>query len=125
MACAHICNDAEHRESYFGDPTEIALLVSAEKYMRQFSDVLPDRERKQTIEFTSERKMMTVLTDVQYTKGAPEKIIRLCNRILIHGGIKKFDKNMKQKMKENLKQKTNLQLKHWLLKTVKSQFLSN
>ena len=100
MACAYICNDAEHKETYFGDPTEIALIVAAEKYMKQFSDVLPIRNRKQTIEFTSERKMMSVLTDIQYTKGAPEKIIKLCNKVLVHGTVKNFDQKMKQKMIE-------------------------
>lgn len=100
MSCAYVCNDAEHKEKYFGDPTEIALIVAAEKYMKQFSEILPSRERKATREFSSERRMMSVLTkdDVQYTKGAPEKIIPLCNHILIHGEIKKFDNRLKNKM---------------------------
>ncbi len=103
VECAFICNDSEHRKNYSGDPTEIALLVMAEKYMKQFSTILPNHHRKKTIEFTSERKMMTVLSDKQYTKGAPEKMISSCDRILVKGQVKTFTKEMKQTMLDNSK----------------------
>jgi len=96
LSCAYVCNDAEHMETYTGDPTEIALIIAGEKYMKQFSDVLPSRVRKKTKEFTSERKMMTVVSDLQYTKGAPEKIINRCSFILVKGRIEKFTKSMKK-----------------------------
>ena len=39
IECAYICNDSEHRKAYSGDPTEIALLVASEKYMKQFDKI--------------------------------------------------------------------------------------
>jgi Ca2+-transporting ATPase len=98
LSCAYVCNDAEHMETYTGDPTEVALIIAGEKYMKQFSDVLPSRVRKKTKEFTSERKMMTVVSDLQYTKGAPEKIINRCTTVLVKGRIKTFTKSMKKDM---------------------------
>ncbi len=72
----YVCNNAtDQKNSFLGDPTEIALLVSAKK--AGFDEKF---ERVFEIPFSSERKMMSVVVKVGknymlYTKGAPEVIL--------------------------------------------------
>jgi Ca2+-transporting ATPase len=84
------CNNAEHApedadEEFYGDPTESALLVSAEK--ASFKD---KPERKREIPFSSERKRMTVINENKeaYMKGAPEIVLERCDRILKDGEVR-------------------------------------
>ncbi len=75
-----LCNDATEQS---GDPTEIALIRSAKKY--GLEDVREREKRLNEIPFESERKMMSVVYDVQgkkmFTKGAVEEILKQCNKI--------------------------------------------
>ncbi|MFT4890560.1 MAG: Ca2+-transporting ATPase [Halobacteriales archaeon] len=89
LTCGTVCNNAERASEdedreFFGDPTEIALKVSAEK-----GAVDPDVERVHEIPFTSERKRMTVVTDdgTAYMKGAPEVVLERCDRVLRDGDV--------------------------------------
>ncbi len=71
-----VCNNAiDQKDGYLGDPTEIALLVSAKKV--GFAKQL---ERIFEIPFSSERKMMSVVVHdgknyMLYAKGAPEVVL--------------------------------------------------
>ncbi|WP_136686671.1 cation-translocating P-type ATPase [Halorhabdus amylolytica] len=83
LRCGTVSNNAERAspeedEAFFGDPTEIALKVSAEK-----AGVEPDVERVHEIPFSSARKRMTVVTadGMAYMKGAPEVVLERCDRI--------------------------------------------
>jgi P-type Ca2+ transporter type 2C len=75
-------NDATlTKESFLGDPTEVALLVSAAK-----AGITPQYERIAEVPFSSERKMMSVVlkkgdTYVVFTKGAPEMLINHCSYV--------------------------------------------
>lgn len=82
-------------ESYefLGNPTECSLLVCADK-----NDVNYLHLRKKYSEaaseynFTSARKMMSTAYETDkgyrlYTKGSPEKVLSICNRILYKGAI--------------------------------------
>jgi len=87
LACGTICNNAERAppdedREFFGDPTEIALKVSAEK-----AGVDPDVGRVREIPFSSERKRMTVVDDdgVAYMKGAPEVVLERSAYVLEDG----------------------------------------
>jgi len=91
LRCGAIVNDAgEGEEGYYGDPTEIALLVSAAK-----AGIAPEIERAGEIPFTSDRKRMTVVVEedgpggeagpTAYTKGAPGVVLERCDRILDGG----------------------------------------
>lgn len=108
LKCGVLCNDAtigadEHgKKKYLGDPTEIALLVSAEK---AGFDIRIEKEkihRTNEIPFSSERKMMTVVCNnkgkkIAYSKGAPEIIIEKCSFALVNG--KKIRLSAKEKKK--------------------------
>jgi Ca2+-transporting ATPase len=93
-----LCNNAQLRKKdadnsweIFGDPTEGALIVAAEKAAlgkEELEEVYP---RIREIPFTSERKRMTTLHKtpqnevVAYVKGAPETILEKCTHILENG----------------------------------------
>ncbi|MFW6199779.1 MAG: cation-translocating P-type ATPase, partial [Gemmatimonadota bacterium] len=102
LYCGVVANDAErapeHEErDFFGDPTEVAILISGSKA----GIVKPaEDERIHEIPFTSERKRMTVVHappddegvddsrpggPVAYMKGAPEVVLDCCDRILVDG----------------------------------------
>lgn len=90
LRCGYICNNAEEAapeadEEYLGDPTEVALLVSAEK-----AGVTPTPDRLREIPFSSDRKRMTVIAeeddgDTAYMKGAPEYVLDHCDTIMVDG----------------------------------------
>ncbi|MFB6076631.1 MAG: haloacid dehalogenase, partial [Candidatus Nanohaloarchaea archaeon] len=61
LEAGFLCNNAEPApdgddQDYFGDPTEVAIRVAAEK-----GDAVVDRERLREIPFSSERKRMTTV----------------------------------------------------------------
>ena len=75
-----------------GDPTEGALKVLAEK-----GELKEDYKRVNEIPFSSERKKMTTIHNVQgelyaYTKGAPEIILDMCDSIYVSKKLSKTDK---------------------------------
>jgi Ca2+-transporting ATPase len=99
-----LCNDSKlEKKENIGDPTEIALVVSAAK--AGLDKDLLDRKyhRIGEIQFTSERKIMSTFHKIGgkktiYTKGAPDVILNSCNRILVNGKIKKLNKLQKKKI---------------------------
>ncbi len=98
LRCGAYCNNAEQAragedEAFLGDPTEVALVVSAAKAGIDRADV----ERLREVPFSSERQRMTVVVDGQdtaddepdgptaYTKGAPGTILERCDTVLVDG----------------------------------------
>jgi Ca2+-transporting ATPase len=92
LRCGTLCNNAEQAPEeedaeYYGDPTEVALIVSARK-----AGIDPDVERVREVPFSSERKRMTVVVEeagghTAYTKGAPETVLERCDRVLVDGDV--------------------------------------
>jgi Ca2+-transporting ATPase len=93
-----LCNNAQLREKesgnsweIFGDPTEGALIVAAEKANLGKEELEMVYPRVREIPFTSERKRMTTLHKtpqnevVAYAKGAPETILEKCTHMLENG----------------------------------------
>ena len=96
-----LCNDAKlnNKGNPYGDPTELALLVAGMKYY----DEKMYLERVDAIEFDSDRKMMSTLhkqgnSFVQYTKGAPERILNKCTMIIDKGKSRKITTKDKTKI---------------------------
>ena len=93
-----LCNDAQHLErdgrwTIVGDPTEGALLVAAKKAGIDLNRLHEQFPRVDAIPFESERQFMATLHRVEsggevmlYLKGAVEKTIRLCGRMLLVDG---------------------------------------
>ncbi|MCP9456530.1 MAG: cation-transporting P-type ATPase [Nitrospira sp.] len=104
-----LCNDAQHVErdgrwTIIGDPTEGALLVAARKAGLDPAQLNESRPRLDAIPFESERQFMATLHRVGtseaqeserfviYLKGAVEKLIPLCERMVdIDGAERPFD----------------------------------
>lgn len=95
LLCGIACNDTimqgEGGENFNGDPTEIALCVSALKA----GFAAKGMSRVSAVPFSSETKRMTVVVEkggkqISYAKGAPEVIIESCTHIISGGRIKKL-----------------------------------
>jgi Ca2+-transporting ATPase len=97
-----LCNDAaissQNGETAFvGDPTEIALLVSARKAGLGEKRLRSTFPRVSEVPFSSERKKMTTVHRhegklVAFMKGAPEVVLEDCSRIFENGKITKLGK---------------------------------
>ncbi|MBS3116128.1 calcium-translocating P-type ATPase, SERCA-type [Candidatus Woesearchaeota archaeon] len=107
-----LCNDAkfqgkEDNREVIGDPTEAALIVSAEKASLLLSEILKVEPRVDEIPFSSERKMMTTIHKakkgpISYTKGSPDVVLKNCDRILVNGRILRLNREfLKEIAKQN------------------------
>ena len=96
-----VCNDASRDEDqFFGDPTEIALLVVGKK-----AGIYPQYERLSEEPFTSEKKFMTTVNQVEnqkqlFIKGAPEIILAKCQYIETANGKQKLTESLRQEIIE-------------------------
>jgi len=105
LRCGRLCNNAESApeaedREYFGDPTEVALLVAAAK-----AGVDPDAERVREVPFSSERKRMTVVVredgaHTAYTKGAPETVLDRCDRVRVDGEVVDLTEERREAIRE-------------------------
>lgn len=100
VQCARACNDAsisrddEGRWQLQGAPTEGALITLAHKAgLGEF-----DPERLDAVPFESEHKYMATLNQLQnervvFLKGAPERVIEMCDRQQTAGGVQSIDRD--------------------------------
>jgi len=111
MRSATFANDAQLVEpskpgenwKILGDPTEASLLVAARKNGFDWERELIKNPRVFELPFDSQRKSMSSIhrsdsKQVAYVKGAPKKIIGLCNEISVDGKVKKFTKESKEQV---------------------------
>jgi Ca2+-transporting ATPase len=106
-----LCNDAKVErnqgiETIFGDPTEAALIVVAEKAHLNLTDLATQFPRISEVPFDSVSKMMcTVHTNtegkkVAYVKGAPGKMIESSSCQLLRSGVRSLTDQERQEWKE-------------------------
>ena len=90
-----LCSDAEFDEqagTSVGEPTECALVNYAHKISFNKNTLKVDYPRVGEAPFDSMRKMMSTVHKgadgfVQYTKGAPDEILKRCTHILTENGV--------------------------------------
>ena len=103
-----MCNNADleiknKKMEVFGDPTEKALVLSA--YNAGFvKKIEVEKEmRIKEYSFSSSRKMMSIIRRkngelVNYSKGAPDIIIKKCSRELINGKVINLNEKRKKEI---------------------------
>lgn len=90
-----LCNDAEldEKQEAVGEPTEAALVNDAYKAGYNKGDLKAEYRRIGEAPFDSMRKMMSTVhetkegTIIQFTKGAPDEVLKCCTRIQKDGYI--------------------------------------
>ncbi len=94
--CMALCSDAEYDAEAgdaVGEPTECALVNYAAKLGRDKNIEKIRQKRVGEVPFDSLRKMMTTVHErddgslIQYTKGAPDEILKRCIGILENGTV--------------------------------------
>lgn len=101
-----LCNDAVQKDgSSIGDPTELALLNLAEQYGIRREALEKEMPRKKELPFDSGRKMMSTMhkngsSNVTYTKGAPDVVLKRCSRILIRGNVTAMTETHRRQIQE-------------------------
>ena len=94
LKCMCLCNNAKESKGVFvGDPTETALVDYAKLY--GYESIKLNERRTAELEFTSSRKMMSVIcsnagSQFMYTKGAVDRVLNLCTHIAVNGQIREI-----------------------------------
>ncbi len=99
-----LCSDAEFDENEktaVGEPTECALVNYAEKLGLPKAKQKEEYVRIGEVPFDSMRKMMTTVHNkngelVQFTKGAPDEILKRCTKVLVGGEAVEINDNLKE-----------------------------
>lgn len=100
-----LCNDAEIDQSLkvVGEPTECALVSFALKQGLNKNELVREQPRVGEAPFDSKRKMMSTLHRcdgkiIQYTKGAPDEVLKKCTLYLDHGTPIPMTDELRQKI---------------------------
>jgi Ca2+-transporting ATPase len=104
-----LCSDAILEEmdgkwTVKGDPTEGALVVAAVKAGLRESEMRLENPRIEEIPFSSERKRMTTIHQMEdgkktaFMKGAPEVVLDKCSHILSDGEIRELGEKAKREI---------------------------
>ena len=94
--CMALCSDAEFQNGEAtGEPTECALVNYAAKIGLEKSELKAKAPRIGEAPFDSMRKMMSTVHDdsgsiVQYTKGAPDEVLRKCTHYFEDGTVREM-----------------------------------
>ena len=104
-----LCTNAEVGEDgkNTGEPDEVALINYAATLGLKKSDLVVANPRVGEVPFDSGRKMMSTVHEVngkfvQYTKGAPDEILKKCTKALVGGQVVDMtDEILKKAAEEN------------------------
>ena len=88
---AHVEHDDHHASEITGDPTEVALLVAAERVGVDLVRARAERSIVAEVPFEPELRYSASLRDgpegrTLHVKGAPERVVDLCDRMLTVDG---------------------------------------
>ena len=113
-----LCSDARLDENFnaVGEPTECALVNYAYKLGLNKSIMEKETPRVSEAPFDSMRKMMSTIHNiggnyVQYTKGAPDELLKCCSKALYGGKIVSLTSELKLKILEENKKMANKALR--------------
>ncbi len=102
-----LCTNAEIGEDgkSTGEPDEVALINYATTLGLKKSDLVVANPRVGEVPFDSGRKMMSTVHEVngkftQYTKGAPDEILKKCTKALVGGQVVDMTDEILQKAAE-------------------------
>ena len=101
-----MCTDCEiERNSAKGEPTEVAIVNKALEKGINKNDLYNENKRVSEIPFDSNRKLMTTVHKnnekyISITKGAPDILIKRCNKIYINGKVQELSITEKRKIEE-------------------------
>ena len=90
--------------SFYGDPTEGAILIAAAKAGIIKSKLDLEYKRIDEIPFDSDRKCMSVICANQkgdigvYSKGAPDVIIQKCSKVLTNRGVNELTPTIRKQI---------------------------
>lgn len=99
-----LCTDVEVDDTgeFMGEATELALVIYANKLNLNKKALEKTKPRIGEVPFDSERKLMTTVHRIaddsyrQYTKGAPDEILKGCTSILINGEVLELTLELKE-----------------------------
>lgn len=101
--CGVLCNDSliGEKQKFLGDPTETALLVSAEKQGLNVKKLVETKKLLEEKPFSSTTKIMAVAVELNgkkmvFVKGAPEVVLKKCSFIKTSSKKTVLDKTTKK-----------------------------
>ena len=110
MRIGYLCNNAQlvekqGRFEVIGDPTEGSLIVLGEKCSLDKAYLHNHFPLIEELPFDSERKRMTVIVRNKirkrteaYVKGAPELLLRVCDRVVEKGRVRRLTRSDREKL---------------------------
>lgn len=106
MLAMALCNDVQlsDLDTVLGEPTECALVNYTTEQDQNKNVLEKSMPRRGEAPFDSNRKMMSTVHEkpeggyVQYTKGAPDEIIKACTRIATPDGIEELTDDRRQEI---------------------------
>jgi len=98
-----LCNNARMEgRKIFGDPTEKAILIAADKAGLAKKSETEKETRIIEYSFSSKRKMMSIVRKnkilTSYVKGAPDVILKNCSKEMVNGRIVHLDEKRKKEL---------------------------
>lgn len=114
--CSFDYSKRDIASALFGDPTETALIRAFFEDSSELKTFMSKPLRTYDIPFDSNRKMMSVVMkenskETCYVKGAPERIIDKCSRILIQGEVRPLTATYKKEILKSVETMSNKALR--------------
>jgi len=111
---SYLQSDENGHLTVVGDPTEGAMMLAADHYGLDKEDVQNQYPRVSEVPFSSERKRMTTIHDIQmgdltvledyqgeyvaFTKGAPDGLLDICTDVFSDGKFHPLDDHFKDRI---------------------------